>query len=77
VLVPENTEKELSEFVKSKVISSLNQELAVTADKNIKYGFKIGPSDGSYLISFTEKDFDNLFKEYMRPRILELLLENK
>ncbi|MDX9770010.1 MAG: hypothetical protein RBT19_06590 [Tenuifilaceae bacterium] len=77
VLVPEKNEKELSEFVKSKVISSLNQELAVTADKNIKYGFKIGPSDGSYLISFTEKDFDNLFKEYMRPRILELLLENK
>lgn len=77
VLVPKTTEKELSEFLKNKVFSTLNKELEVVADKNIKYGFKIGPKDGSYIISFTEKDFENLFKEYMRPRILELLLENK
>ena len=77
MLVPEKTEKDLAEFIKSKTISTLNQELVVAADKNIKYGFKIGPADGSYLISFTEKDFENLFREYMRPRILELLLEKK
>ena len=77
VLVPANTEKELSEYLKSKVMSTLNMGLEVAIDKNMKYGFKIGPKDGSYIISFTEKDFENLFKEYMRPRILELLLENK
>ncbi len=77
VLVPQNTEKELSEFLKTKVFNTLNKDLEVVADKNMKYGFKIGPKDGSYIISFTEKDFENLFKEYMRPRILELLLENK
>ncbi|HZJ74476.1 MAG TPA: hypothetical protein VFC87_06695 [Perlabentimonas sp.] len=77
VLIPKKTEKEFDEFLKSKVFSTLNKELEVVADKSMKYGFKIGPKDGSYIISFTEKDFENLFKEYMRPRILELLLENE
>lgn len=77
VLIPENTDKELNDYLNNKVLATLNQEFVVVPDRNIKYGFKIGPKDGSYLISFTEKDFENLFREYMRPRILELLLGGK
>lgn len=77
VLLPESTEKELKDHITSKVMATLNQEVEVVADRNLKYGFKIGPKDGSYLISFSDKDFENLFREYMRPRILELLFGGK
>jgi len=60
-----------------KVRNTLNNGYEVVADKTLKYGFKIGPSDGSYLISFSEKDFENLFREYMRPRIVEMLFGGK
>lgn len=77
VLVPEVINKELIDYLKSKSHALINKEFVVVPDKNIKYGFRIGPKDGSYIISFTEKDFENLFTEYMRPRIVELLLGGK
>ena len=77
VLIPENVEKEMSEYLNSKVMATLNLEFAVVADKNLKYGFRIGPKDGSYFISFSERDFENLFREYMRPRIIEMLFGGK
>ena len=77
VIIPEKSEKELKEFISKKVMASLNHELEVVPDKNLKYGFKIGPKHGSYLISFSDKDFENLFREYMRPRIVEMLFGGK
>ncbi|MFO8023409.1 MAG: hypothetical protein R6U65_13150 [Perlabentimonas sp.] len=77
VIVPENNEKELKEHITKKVMANLNSEVKVVPDKNFKYGFKIGPKDGSYIISFSDKDFENLFKEYMRPRIVEMLFGGK
>ena len=58
-------------------MGALNQKFEVVPDKNIRYGFKIGPKDGSYFISFSDKDFENLFREYMRPRIIEMLFGGK
>jgi V/A-type H+-transporting ATPase subunit E len=77
VLIPESNEKDLRAYLSDKVMATLNQEFEVVADKNLKYGFKIGPKDGSYVISFSDKDFENLFREYMRPRILEMLFGGK
>lgn len=77
VLVPAAQEKELSGFISKKVAATLNQEVTIVADKNLKYGFRIGPKDGSYYIGFSDSDFENLFKEYMRPRIIEQLFGEK
>lgn len=77
VIIPESSEKELKEHLTKKVMGTLNKEFEVVADKNLKYGFKIGPKDGSYIISFSDKDFENLFREYMRPRIIEMLFGGK
>jgi V/A-type H+-transporting ATPase subunit E len=77
ILLPKSNEKELNEHFTKKVMATLNQEFEVVADRNLKYGFKIGPKDGSYILSFSEKDFENLFREYMRPRIIEMLFGGK
>lgn len=42
----------------------------------VKSGFRIGPKDGSYFISFTEQDFAGFFKSYMRSKTSELLFGN-
>jgi V/A-type H+-transporting ATPase subunit E len=35
---------------------------------DVKAGFRIGPSDGTYKISLTDEDFKEFFKEYLRPK---------
>ncbi len=77
VLVPAEMEKTISQHFTNKLHSNLKGGVEFVADKAIKFGFKIGPKDGSYIISFTEADFESLFKEYMRPKIVTLLFGGK
>lgn len=77
VLIPEKEEKRLVEYFKKSVKDILDKGLEIKADENIKSGFQISPKDGSYKISFTGDDFTNLFKQYLRPRLVELLFEDK
>lgn len=76
VLLSEADHKQMDEFIKNSFAHELNQGLVVEADQRVKGGFKIGPKDGSYLVSFTEEDFKNFFKTYVRAKSSELLFEN-
>jgi len=73
VLLPEKQQKEFEKFFKSEAKNLLDKGLEVDFSENLKGGFRIGPKDGSYLISFTDKDFSNFFKSFLRPRLIELL----
>jgi V/A-type H+-transporting ATPase subunit E len=77
VLIPEKDEKKLTEYFEKSVKDLLDKGLEIKADGNIKSGFQISPKDGSYKISFTGDDFINFFKQYLRPRLVELLFEDK
>ncbi len=77
VLVPEDLAKEITDHFTNKAHGLMGQGIEIKIDKAIKYGFRIGPKDGSYLISFTEIDFENLFKDFMRPKIVALLFGGK
>lgn len=77
VLVPIEMQKVMEEHFTSKVLAKLNASITIIADSNIAYGFKIGPQDNSYIINFTEKDFEALFSEYVRPRIVNMLFGGK
>ena len=41
--------------------------------KGLSKGFKIGPRDGGYQISFTADDFTSLIGEYLRPATKKIL----
>lgn len=73
VLVPADMGTNINEYFTNKAHAELNATVEFVADRGIKYGFKIGPQDGSYIVSFTEADFELLFREYMRPNIVTLL----
>lgn len=77
VTVPENMQKELQEYLENKAAKELNAEIQVQVSDKMKGGFSIGPADGSYKISFSEKDFENFFKAYLRPRTGEMLFDEE
>ena len=73
IILPESDKAELENFFQNNLAAELNQGLQVNFAANIKAGFKIGPADGSYLISFTDDDFANFLKVYLRPKTTQLL----
>ncbi len=75
VLLPKDRQKEFGSFFKSKAKDLLDKGLKIDFSEKIKGGFKIGPKDGGYLVSFSDKDFDHFFKMYMRPRLIEFLFD--
>lgn len=75
VILPEQDRGQLENFFKNNLADELNKGLEVSFAQNVKSGFKIGPADGSYLISFTDEDFTNFLKGYLRPKTSQLLFE--
>jgi V/A-type H+/Na+-transporting ATPase subunit E len=77
VILPEQERNQLEGFFKNNLADEMNKGLEVSFAQNMKSGFKIGPSDGSYLISFTDEDFTNFLKAYLRPKTSQLLFEEE
>jgi len=77
VLLPEKKQKDFENYFKNKGKELLEKGLEIDFSEKIKGGFKIGPKGGGYLISFTDDDFDNFFKTYMRPRLIDMLFDEK
>lgn len=77
VLLPESKQKAFEDYFKTNAGNVLNKGLEVDFSNRIKGGFKIGPKEGGYLISFSDEDFDNFFKTYLRPRLINLLFDPK
>lgn len=76
VLVPGNEEKKLIDYFTKSVKKLLDKGFEIKADESVKTGFQISPGDGSYKISFTGEDFANFLKQYLRPKLVELLFED-
>jgi V/A-type H+/Na+-transporting ATPase subunit E len=73
VVLPETERDQMITFFRNNLAVEMNKGLSVTFDQNIRSGFKVGPADGSYHISFTEDDFTNFLKVYLRPKTGQLL----
>ena len=73
LLLPEKDKEELGRYFSDKARATLNGALQVNIDNQLENGFRIGPADGSYVISFTDKDFETFFMDYLRPKTKALL----
>lgn len=76
ILLPEKDENELSAYFKKSAKDLLDKGLEIKFEAGVKSGFQLAPKDGSYKISFTEDDFNNFFKQYLRPKLVEILFED-
>jgi len=77
VILPKSDEEAMKAFFKNSQLDLLNKGLVLNFSDKIKAGFKIGPKDGGYLISFTDEDFVSFFRSYLRGKTAELLFGGK
>ncbi len=73
LILPAALQKDLEAFAQNQTAAVLNGGLEVRFSKQIGNGFKIGPKNGGYLLSFTGDDFEQLFADYLRPATRKLL----
>lgn len=77
VVLSEKEQKEMEKFFQNQLADELNKGLEIEYSNGIKSGFKVGPADKSYQISFTDEDFTNFLKSYLRPKTNELLFKEE
>lgn len=77
LILPEGIDKSLMEDIKAVLGGSLSKGVEITTDSRLKVPFRVAPGGAGYYVSFTDEDFDALFKSYLRPRISELLYGKK
>jgi V/A-type H+-transporting ATPase subunit E len=73
LILPAADQQSLEKYFGSRLKQVLTEGVEVKFDDRLKGGFKIGPKDNSYLISFTDEDFQAFFRSFMRPRTINLL----
>lgn len=73
VLLPAEKQADFKAFAESQMAKYLQGGLEIVFDKGLQAGFRIGLKDEQYYISFTDKDFENLFASYLRPHLKQLL----
>ena len=76
-LLPEAKKAELQKVVEGAAAKTLEEGVDIRFDNKVKSGFKIGPKEGGYYISFSDEDFDALLSDYLRPQIAAILFEKK
>lgn len=73
LILPEAMKQQLQSYIESEIPTLLTSPIDVEYQKGISSGFKIGPKDGGYKISFTGNDFESIIGEYIRPATKKIL----
>lgn len=75
VVLPEAAEGELVEAVKNALAERLGGDngVEVITDAKVRVPFRIMVKEGGYYVSFSDADFDALFRSYLRPKVAGLL----
>ena len=73
LILPESLQKELEPFVAKELAKALDAGVEASFSKKVSGGFKIGPKNGGYFVSFTDETFNELIAEYLRPATKKIL----
>ena len=63
----------LKKYFVAKAKQLLDKGVTIQQVNGQKTLFTISPADGSYKIDFGEEEFENYFKSFLRPQLVELL----
>ena len=72
-VLPESLKKDVEPFLAKELAKTLDVGVEASFSKKVAGGFRIGPKDGGYFISFTDETFNELISEYLRPATKKLL----
>lgn len=65
--------KALTDYFMANAKDLLNKGVSINEVKGIKTDFAIAPAKGGYKITFGDDEFIAYFKEFLRPKLVELL----
>lgn len=63
----------LKKYFLQHAMTLLDKGVQIEQVNGIKALFSISPADGSYKVNFGEKEFENYFKDFLRPQLVEML----
>lgn len=73
-VVIETAEAEsLTAYFKAHAKELLNKKVTITEVNNVKTQFVVTPSEGGYKLTFGDDEFIAFFKEFLRPKLVEML----
>ena len=75
ILLPAKEREALDQFLQQRLREMLGDSLRVNYQEQLENGFRIGPSNGGYVVTFTQEDFRRFLGDFLRPRIKELLFD--
>ena len=73
LILPLDKKAELDSFAQETLNKVCSAGVDVQFSKGVQGGFKIAPKGEGYMLSFTDKDFENIIAEYLRPKTKSLL----
>lgn len=73
VVIETKQAKELTEYFKAHAKHLLDKGIKITEVNNIKTDFTLSLADGGYKINFGEEELVAYFKEFLRPKLVEML----
>lgn len=63
----------LKKYFAAQAKNLLDKGVKIEQVNGMKTLFSISPADGSYKVNFGEEEFENYFKEFLRPQLVEML----
>ena len=77
IILPQKSKNKLEEYYKKEASDILNKGIELKFEERMDRGFKIGPKDNSFILSYTEKDFENFFQSFLKPKTKAILFSEK
>lgn len=73
LILPEKSKNKLMEYFKKEAKNILSKGVELKFEDRMKKGFKIGPKGESFVLSFTDDDFDQFFQSFLKPKTKKIL----
>ena len=73
LILPESLKNDLEPFATQELVKILGAGVEASFSKKVSGGFKIGPKNGGWFVSFTDETFNELISEYLRPATRKIL----
>lgn len=74
-ILPAAAKEKLEKALKAALAKELKAGLEVSWSDRLRTGFQVAPKDGGYKLSFTDADFAEFFKDFLRARARALMFE--
>jgi len=77
VLLPAGKAEDIEKKLRTEIGAVLGKGLIIKPVNSVKSGFEIVPAEGGFKISATGSDIEAYLKEFIRPKLVEILFVEK